>query len=561
MSQYGAYGYSLHLKTYDFILGHYYTGTALGQLDSNPEIKVLLQGGKRTISFTGALDAGGESLDPAKTYSVRRHKGALLLRDSAGKDVATTPGPLRVDAPVGQALRLMGGSVPGVRDGLYRGALLISASGSGLIAVNALDLEDYVRGVVSGESPAGWPPEALKAQAVAARTYALTTHAGGAAFDQWADTRSQVYRGVAAETPSTDAAVQATKGQVVTYGGQPATTYFFSTSGGETEGRPELVPELAADAVAEGRRRSVRFGVPQAPLGADALHRHAGAVQAAPLPAGALQAHQGGAARRLAARGARPGGRHARRDGHHWSAAALGVRPSTTRGRSSPRSARSRPSRRRSSPRRCRAPIRPVACRPWPAPPRTRRRAWRARSPGACRPVADRAAPPGSRWVTAADAHVLRGGRYSVAVPVRGSTAWSTARPSGRTSASVSGSPVNVAPKARDAGAARQGRGTDGEAVGPEGIPGYFEGRGRGLAVIGAGISGGTFAGGPLAARVEPHELLGHAHRLAAPSHSNVCVTFIWMPPGTSSTLDSTARMRTRESTCSGAGKRTRSYP
>jgi stage II sporulation protein D len=235
MSQYGAYGYSLHLKTYDFILGHYYTGTALGQLDSNPEIKVLLQGGKRTISFTGALDAGGESLDPAKTYSVRRHKGALLLRDSAGKDVATTPGPLRVDAPVGQALRLMGGSVPGVRDGLYRGALLISASGSGLIAVNALDLEDYVRGVVSGESPAGWPPEALKAQAVAARTYALTTHAGGAAFDQWADTRSQVYRGVAAETPSTDAAVQATKGQVVTYGGQPATTYFFSTSGGETE--------------------------------------------------------------------------------------------------------------------------------------------------------------------------------------------------------------------------------------------------------------------------------------------------------------------------------------
>jgi stage II sporulation protein D len=89
--------------------------------------------------------------------------------------------------------------------------------------------------VVSGESPSAWPTEALKAQAVAARTYAITTHAGGTVFDQYADTRSQVYRGVSAETPSTDAAVQATAGQVVTFGGQPVTTYFFSTSGGETE--------------------------------------------------------------------------------------------------------------------------------------------------------------------------------------------------------------------------------------------------------------------------------------------------------------------------------------
>jgi stage II sporulation protein D len=103
------------------------------------------------------------------------------------------------------------------------------------MAVNAVALEDYVRGVVSAESPSAWPAQALEAQAVAARTYALTTHAGGAAFDQFADTRSQVYRGVAAETPTTDAAVAATTGQVVTYNGQPVTTYFFSTSGGETE--------------------------------------------------------------------------------------------------------------------------------------------------------------------------------------------------------------------------------------------------------------------------------------------------------------------------------------
>jgi len=235
MSQYGAYGYSLHLKDYGFILGHYYTGTALGKLDSNPEVKVLLQGGKKAVSFSGAVAAGDLKLDVAKTYTVRRGGDGLIIRDATGASVGTTPGPLRVDAAVGEPLRLNGTSVPGVRNGLYRGALVISASGSAMTVVNALDLEDYVRGVVSGESPSAWPVEALKAQAVAARTYAITTRAGGGTFDQYADTRSQVYRGVAAETPNTDAAVSATAGQVVTLAGQPVTTYFFSTSGGETE--------------------------------------------------------------------------------------------------------------------------------------------------------------------------------------------------------------------------------------------------------------------------------------------------------------------------------------
>jgi stage II sporulation protein D len=235
MSQYGAYGYSLHLEDYRFILGHYYTATTLSQLSANPEVKVLLQTGKHAISFSGALTAGDQKLDTGKTYSVRRGGDGLLIEDDAGKDVATTSGLLRIDAPVGQPLRVMGTSQPGVRNGQYRGSLLISASGSGVMAVNALDVEDYVRGVVSGESPSAWPAEALKAQAVAARTYALTTDSGGSAFQQYADTRSQMYRGVAAETPTTDAAVAATAGQVVTYNGTPAVTYFFSTSGGETE--------------------------------------------------------------------------------------------------------------------------------------------------------------------------------------------------------------------------------------------------------------------------------------------------------------------------------------
>ncbi|HEX4186723.1 MAG TPA: SpoIID/LytB domain-containing protein [Solirubrobacteraceae bacterium] len=101
--------------------------------------------------------------------------------------------------------------------------------------VRKLPLERYVRGVVAAEMPSGWPLAALEAQAVASRTYALTSHAGGSRFDVYSDTRSQVYLGVAAETASTNAAVAATAGQVVLYGGRPATTYFFASSGGMTE--------------------------------------------------------------------------------------------------------------------------------------------------------------------------------------------------------------------------------------------------------------------------------------------------------------------------------------
>jgi stage II sporulation protein D len=96
-------------------------------------------------------------------------------------------------------------------------------------------LERYVRGVVSAEMPSSWPLAALEAQAIASRTYALTDDAGGSRFDVYADTRSQMYLGVAAETAATNAAVAATSGQIVLYAGKPAITYYFASSGGMTE--------------------------------------------------------------------------------------------------------------------------------------------------------------------------------------------------------------------------------------------------------------------------------------------------------------------------------------
>jgi SpoIID/LytB domain protein len=113
--------------------------------------------------------------------------------------------------------------------------------------VKRVPIERYVRGVIGSEMSPSWPLAALEAQAVASRTYALTAHAGGSRFDVYSDTRSQVYRGAAAESASTNAAVAATAGQIVLYGGKPAITYFFASSGGMTEsvqnGFPGSAPE------------------------------------------------------------------------------------------------------------------------------------------------------------------------------------------------------------------------------------------------------------------------------------------------------------------------------
>ncbi len=113
--------------------------------------------------------------------------------------------------------------------------------------VRAIPLETYVRGVVGAEMPASWPLAALEAQAIASRTYALTDHAGGSRFDVYADTRSQVYLGAKAHTAETNAAVAATAGEVVTYAGQPAITYFFASSGGMTESIQNAFPGAAPE--------------------------------------------------------------------------------------------------------------------------------------------------------------------------------------------------------------------------------------------------------------------------------------------------------------------------
>jgi stage II sporulation protein D len=235
MSQYGAYGYARHGADYKTILAHYFNGTDLSTAGTQP-VRVLLQSNRKTASFTGATDAPGHKLDPARTYKIRLAglAGEELL-DSRGSQIGHYDGPVQVTSSNG-VVQLLGTAINGMSGGHYRDALEFRPSPFGGIAVvNAVALDDYVKGVVPGESPASWPPAALQAQAVAARSYALATDAGGAVFDQYPDTRSQVYRGADGEQASTNAAVDATVNQVLRYQGQVAATYFFSTSGGETE--------------------------------------------------------------------------------------------------------------------------------------------------------------------------------------------------------------------------------------------------------------------------------------------------------------------------------------
>jgi stage II sporulation protein D len=225
MSQYGAYGYAKHGFRYDQILTHYYTGTTIGST-ADRSVRVLLRDGARSISFRGAGSACGAGLSPGKGYVAKRKGSGVVVRNKKGRRIARCGAAMTA---VGSPTVTVGGK------GTYRGSLEVRASGSSLQAINVVEVEDYVRGVVAEESPASWPIEALKAQAVAVRSYALSSGIRGGSFDLYDDTRSQAYGGVGAETAKTDQAVSATHLQVVLYAGKVAQTFFFSTSGGHTE--------------------------------------------------------------------------------------------------------------------------------------------------------------------------------------------------------------------------------------------------------------------------------------------------------------------------------------
>ena len=147
-----------------------------------------------------------------------------------------------------------GQSVP-----VYEGKLEIYSTDQGYVLVNEVDFETYVKGVIPGEMPASYEEEALKAQAICARTYAYMKLKGEESYPEYGadlddSVQYQVYKSQQ-DSERTDQAVEETKGEILTYQGNIAATYYFSTSWGYTTGMDawlkEDIPYLTTVVVGE----------------------------------------------------------------------------------------------------------------------------------------------------------------------------------------------------------------------------------------------------------------------------------------------------------------------
>jgi len=220
MSQYGAAGLARLGKNYQEILGHYYQNTRIGWRDTsstNIRVGIVLGGsGGRIYVRGGSAHFGGMLINQDSFIDVDSSVGdALLTPDSAGTYFEVT-------------YKLSGFNQ-------YYGALQFKNIGGSLYTINILNLEQYLKGVVPAEMPRVWPLEALKAQAIAARSYAYRNINPAALFDVDDSTRFQVYLGKIYQAPETDRAVDETRGQFIFYGSEIIPAYYHSTSGGYTE--------------------------------------------------------------------------------------------------------------------------------------------------------------------------------------------------------------------------------------------------------------------------------------------------------------------------------------
>lgn len=236
MCQYGAYGYAKHGWEYRDILKHYYTGINFGTAPDDV-IRVLLQSGLGAVRLSAPAAYQAET--PGKTFSIGAGVTATTTyangtyKVSAGGRSASFSAPVTFTCGSGW-LKVLNATDLGTTGG-YRGQIRIKHTSGGLMEIDRVPLEKYLRGVVPHEVSPSWPAEALKAQACAARAYAQRSRDATAAFDVYCDVRDQAYAGKSIENSHTNAAIEATAGVVPTYDGQAIMAFYFSTSGGYTE--------------------------------------------------------------------------------------------------------------------------------------------------------------------------------------------------------------------------------------------------------------------------------------------------------------------------------------
>src|SRR6266498_2648201 len=183
LSQYGAYGYAQKGVGYAKIVAHYFPGTTLGPAPVS-RVRVLLASGASTLTLGSAADfrvrdaAGAVHDVVAGTYTLGP---ALKLKVDGQQTARAVPGPLLFQP----------GAAPLALKHPWRGSIQVDVTSGKLRAINVVGLEQYLYGVVPSEMPYRWHPEALKAQAVVARSYALAVRKTSGPFDLYSDTRSQ----------------------------------------------------------------------------------------------------------------------------------------------------------------------------------------------------------------------------------------------------------------------------------------------------------------------------------------------------------------------------------
>lgn len=249
MCQWGAQGRALSGQNYQQILAAYYQNTQLTGYSVPAEIRVLLFGGSNLPQTYIEGDGGaafsfqnnGTPIEGATGVAGRwlvaaRGDGLLQLRRPDGSIVADgLPGPV---IATGASTSLTVYNSAGVKYHSYKGSIRVYPNGSSLYLVNHVAFDpDYLNGL--GEMPSSWNIEALKAQAVAARSYAIACIRPTGTYDLYDSVLSQVYVGLdKVNGPygwNWASAVSQTAGQVLTYGGRVITAYYHSSCGGHTE--------------------------------------------------------------------------------------------------------------------------------------------------------------------------------------------------------------------------------------------------------------------------------------------------------------------------------------
>ncbi len=239
MSQYGAQGAAKQGLTWRQMMAFYYPGTAIATTTGGIRVRLMAAStGNLVVANASGMrvrQAGSATSYPATGTGISwwrlRKSGSATVLDSYNgawhNGVRSLAGAAELYGPATLRLKISGTT----RD--YRGSLRLTPEG---YTADIVSMDDYVKGVVPREMPASWMAEALRAQAVAARTYAAYDRAAHPtrSYDTCDTTSCQVYGGASSEDSRSNAAVVATAGQVVTYGGKPAFTQFGSSSGGWT---------------------------------------------------------------------------------------------------------------------------------------------------------------------------------------------------------------------------------------------------------------------------------------------------------------------------------------